>query len=524
MRFGVFLAPFHRVGEDPTMCFARDLELMRTLDDLGFDEAWIGEHHSAGRETIAEPMLFCAAAAERTRRLVLGTGVTSLALHHPFMVAERAVQLDHMTRGRFVLGCGPGMLASDAFMMGIDASTLRRRMNESLDAIVALLRAEGPVDVQTDWFTLREARLQLASYTHPHVPVAVATTSTPSGPMAAGRNGCMLLLGGGGGNVRFDQIWGWQQEAAAAAGRTTSRDGWRVVMSCHLADSKEQAIEDLRVNYPKRAYFGDAKVPGRGLMIGGNAKTIDEALMAGALLVGTPDEAIARIDGMLERTGGFGGIMLGINDYASTQAQRRSLELFARYVMPHFRGQIAPVVAHRDWVEDNLARLFGDLPAASVQAYRDAGKEIPAHIHEQMAARNRMRASRQGHRARRRRARAGRRAARHARRARLTPGSTPRTRRRPRPWQRWHPPHPRHPMQRRRLAALPRSPSSRCTAASSTPTRTCTRRRRSSAAWWATSSPRPTCRWSATGATSTACSARPTPPAPWCSMRATSGR
>ena len=118
MRFGIFLAPFHRPDENPTLAIHRDLELIERLDELGFDEAWIGEHHSAGSEIIASPEVFIAAAAERTRRIRLGTGVSSLPYHHPLLLADRMVLLDHLTHGRTMLGVGPGALASDAYMLG----------------------------------------------------------------------------------------------------------------------------------------------------------------------------------------------------------------------------------------------------------------------------------------------------------------------------------------------------------------------------------------------------------------------
>src|ERR1700722_13033306 len=158
LKFGIFLAPFHRVGENPTLAIGRDVELLQWLDELGYDEAWIGGHPSAGWELIASPELIIAAAAEKTKYIKLGSGVTSLPYHHPFLVAQRWVQLDHMTRGRAMLGCGPGALVSDAYMLGIDATPQRRRMDESLDAIMALLRCEEPVSMTTDWFTMREAR------------------------------------------------------------------------------------------------------------------------------------------------------------------------------------------------------------------------------------------------------------------------------------------------------------------------------------------------------------------------------
>src|ERR1700720_3832506 len=167
MKFGIFLAPFHRLGENPTLAMARDLELIEWLDWLGYDEAWIGEHHSAGWEVIASPELAIAQAADRTRQIKLGSGVTSLPYHHPFLVAQRFVQLDHMTRGRVMLGCGPGALPSDAYMLGIEPVHLRRRMEESLDAIIQLLRCEGRVTMSTDWFEMREAKLHLAPYSDP---------------------------------------------------------------------------------------------------------------------------------------------------------------------------------------------------------------------------------------------------------------------------------------------------------------------------------------------------------------------
>src|SRR3982751_277556 len=136
LRFGIFLAPFHPVGQNPTLALERDLELIVHLDRLGFDEAWIGEHHSAGYEIIASPEVFIATAAERTRNIKLGTGVSSLPYHHPLILADRVVLLDHLTRGRFMFGVGPGALPSDAYMLGIDPIDQRRRMEESLEAIL----------------------------------------------------------------------------------------------------------------------------------------------------------------------------------------------------------------------------------------------------------------------------------------------------------------------------------------------------------------------------------------------------
>src|SRR6185369_10715430 len=138
LRHGVFVVPFHGMNENPTQCIQRDLQLCELLDDLGYDEVWVGEHHSAGMEIIASPELFIAAAAERTRRLRFGTGVISLPYHNPLMTANRCIQLDHQTMGRCMFGFGPGLLASDAVMLGIDIAEQRDRFAEELDVLIRL--------------------------------------------------------------------------------------------------------------------------------------------------------------------------------------------------------------------------------------------------------------------------------------------------------------------------------------------------------------------------------------------------
>ncbi|MGE3936780.1 MAG: LLM class flavin-dependent oxidoreductase, partial [Rhodospirillaceae bacterium] len=174
LRFGVFYAPFHALDEGPTQLFQRDLELMTLFDRLGFDEAWIGEHHSGGFETIGAPEVFIAAAAERTRRIRLGTGVKSLPYHNPFILADTMVQLDHMTMGRTMFGVGPGALPSDAMQMGIDPRETRRRMDEALAVIMRLLAGER-VTAETDWFRLQDAKLQFDCFTRPRMEMAVTT-------------------------------------------------------------------------------------------------------------------------------------------------------------------------------------------------------------------------------------------------------------------------------------------------------------------------------------------------------------
>ena len=247
LKFGIFLAPFHPVGQNPTLALERDLQLIEHLDALGFDEAWFGEHHSAGYEIIASPEVFIAAAAQRTRHIRLGTGVSSLPYHHPFMLADRMVLLDHLTRGRVMIGVGPGALPSDAFMMGIDPAKQRDMMEESLEAILALLAGET-VSMETDWFKLVKARLQLRPYQRPFPEVAVAAQVSPAGPRAAGRFGTSLLSIGATSAGGFDVLgthWDVMEERAAEFSTTVDRNNWRLVGPMHIADTKEQAVADV---------------------------------------------------------------------------------------------------------------------------------------------------------------------------------------------------------------------------------------------------------------------------------------
>jgi len=382
MKFGIFLAPFHRVGENPTLALARDMELLEWLDHLGYDEAWIGEHHSAGWELIASPEPMIAAAAERTRHIMLGSGVTSLPYHHPLLVANRFVQLDHMTRGRTMLGCGPGALVSDAYMLGIEPETQRPRMDEALTAIMALLRCDGPVTMKTDWFELREARLHLAPYTDPCFPIAVASTLTPSGVVTAGKHGLgVLSLGAGlpGGPEAIAEQWRIAEKTAAEHGKTMDRAKWRLVVNVHVAEDDELALRQVQVSERRETvtYFEETlgRPPGR------HDDPLREGVRQGTTLVGTPDTVIKGIERLVELSqGGFGGLLFRAHEWASREETLRSYELFARYVMPRFQGSLATIIDSNEWCRENRRTIFGPNVEAIRRAYRDAGREVPSEF------------------------------------------------------------------------------------------------------------------------------------------------
>jgi limonene 1,2-monooxygenase len=382
MRFGMFLAPFHPVGQNPTLALERDLELVQHLDRLGFDEAWIGEHHSAGYEVIASPEVFIAFAAERTRHIRLGTGVNSLPYHHPLLLADRMVLLDHLTRGRTMLGVGPGQLTSDAHMLGIEPPTQRPRMDEALDAIMALLRGDEPVSMKTDWFELRDARLQLAPYSQPCFEVAVAASISPAGPRAAGRHGLGLLSVGATSESGFDvldQHWGVMEETAAEHGRTADRARWRLVGPMHLAETKEQARRDVEFGLVDFANYFRHVLPVSPVGTGERLEDIiAEVDRSGFAVIGTPDDAVRQIDRLVEQSGGFGTYLVFAHEWADREATLKSYELFARYVMPHFQGSLRAPAASCEWVTGSGGTFVEQAGDAIMKAISDHADERAA--------------------------------------------------------------------------------------------------------------------------------------------------
>lgn len=359
MKFGIFLAPFHALGENPTLAIHRDLELIEWLDHLGYDEAWIGEHHSGGWEIIASPEVFIAAAAERTKHIRLGTGVSSLPYHHPLMLADRIILLDHLTRGRVMFGVGPGALSSDALMMGIEPATQRPRMEEALDVILRLFREVDPITVQSDWFTLRNARLQLRPYTKPHPKIAVAAVQSFAGMRLAGKHGAAVLTlalpRGEKREAALKEYWAIAEQSAAEHGKTMDRDEWRIVIHCHLAETREEAIAQTRIKagHYQRGYFSNTLAHDDPAPDVPQDEMLEELVRRGSWCVGTPDDLIAFIEMLAERSGGFGGLMLQAVEWADRDAVRKSYELLARYVMPRFQGALTGLEASQRDVSHN---------------------------------------------------------------------------------------------------------------------------------------------------------------------------
>src|SRR5918992_5279701 len=378
MKFGVFMGPFHRVGENPTLAIDRDLELVQWLDYLGFDEAWIGEHHSAGWEIISSPEIFVAAAAGHPRHIKLGTGVVSLPYHHPFMVANWMVQLDHMTHGRVMLGVGPGALPGDAYMMGIDHAVQRPRMDEALGVILRLFTETEPITYKSDWFELREALLQLRPYQRPYMPVAVASVQSPAGVVLAGKHGAAVLTitvprdpsPNNESDLRI--LWAIAEESAAEHGQEVRREDWRLVLPVHLAESRQEARAEARLGAGRYLQeYSEGTNGRRPLFDGPLEKVIDFMADAGHWIVGTPDDCVEGIKRLDEQSGGYGGFLVQTVDWAPRDKMLHSYELLARYVMPQFQGSVLSTAASNRWARERRDTLMAGRTSAIERARQD---------------------------------------------------------------------------------------------------------------------------------------------------------
>lgn len=378
MRFGAFVTPNHRPDDDPTLALHRDLQLVEHLEELGYAEAWFGEHHGSGWQYIASPETFIAAASQRTTRIRLGTGVSGLPFHHPFMLADRIVMLDHLSKGRVIFGTGPGGPQVDAPMMGLDPDILKPRHEEALETIHALLTSDEPIDRETDWFKVHQGRLQLRPYRDQPIEIVVSSLSSATGPTLAGRFGFgMLSLGilAHGGAQRLADAWGIAEQKAAECGTTVTRSGWRLAgPRMHLAPTDAEARRDVE--------FGLRQTIAHMYATGARHVSPDDDLNAsidklndsGSVIIGTPDRAQAYLKDLQDAVGEFGCYLIPTQDWADRAASLRSYELFARFVAPHGSRQTASLTRAANEFTDIISKKPG--PAVTLTAGKVKVEEI----------------------------------------------------------------------------------------------------------------------------------------------------
>lgn len=356
LKFGTFIPPIHPVRENPSLCIDRDIQLVTHMDSLGYDEAWFGEHHSAGTELFSSPELMILAAHYQTKRIKLGTGVSSLPYHHPLIFADRFMQLHNMTQGRAMLGVGPGALVSDAKMMGIETTRQRDMMEEALGDILKLFDGEV-VTNKTDWYELKDARLQMRPYANEKIDVVTASMMSPSGPRAAGKYGTGLMSMSATATPALNVAgtnWDIACDVATEHGHSMNRNAWRMIGMVHVAETEEKAIEDVQFGLEEWVqYFEDvAVIP----MIPEDRRSdpVSHLMESGMAAIGTPDTVIKQIETLWDSSqGGFGCFLITDHNWAPFELKLKSYEMIARYVFPHFKKLNSQREESNEWVKSS---------------------------------------------------------------------------------------------------------------------------------------------------------------------------
>ncbi len=395
MGFGAFLAPHHPIGENPTLQFRRDLKFVEHLDELGYDEFWCGEHHSSGWEMIASPEMFLAAAGERTKRIKLGTGVVSLPYHHPYNVAQRMVQLDHMTGGRAIFGSGPGALPSDAHTLGIDPMTQRDRQDDAIGVIRRLFKGER-VTKKTEWYTLQDAALQLLPLQE-DMEFVVASQVSPSGMTLAGKYGIGIISLGSmssQGLLSLPTQWGFAEQAAAKHGTKVDRKNWRVLLSWHVAETREKAREEAKhglMHWHNEYIVGTLQRPGDGPFNSPDEAVDKTAFEDGsASVIGTPDDLVKVIKDVYAKSGGFGTVVGLVHDWANPENTMRSCDIVARYDIPEINGYVAKLRESQKFLIENREVFVraGQAIMAKIMENKDAVEALKVTESPRFAAAN----------------------------------------------------------------------------------------------------------------------------------------
>ncbi len=344
MQFGVFIPPHHvPTNYNPTFALEQDVEIVKLIDSIGYDEAWFGEHHSGGVELINDPMLFIAHVASQTRNLRLGTGVVSLPYHNPLWVADKLALLDHLTRGRVLLGVGPGALASDAAMIGIKPSEQRDALDFDMDVLMHLLTSDEPISVETERYKLVDAKLQLDFYQHPHPPIVAAAVVSPSGPRIAGKHGLGLISVGATMKAGVDVLamhWDVVEARAQEFNQKVDRGAWRIVSIMHLAKSRDQALKDIRYGLKDWCDYIQHTAAAPQIQVSGNDMEgyLEWIADNASVVIGTYENAIEHIESLIELSnGGFGNFLLFDHNWCEFETKKRHYELFANHVIPHFK-------------------------------------------------------------------------------------------------------------------------------------------------------------------------------------------
>lgn len=357
MRLGFFTMPLHPPGSNFTETIEHDIDQIVTLDRIGFQEAWIGEHFTAAWENVPAPDLLIARLIPVTKQIMLATGVTCMPNHNPFLIAHRIAQLDHMAKGRFAWGVGSGGFPGDFEVFGFDpkAGDHRTMTRDAIDTVLKLWSDPKPGVYEHKYWRFKVPEpdaeiglgVHLKPFQKPHPPIAVAGVSAKSDTLVlAGERGWIPMSI----NIVPARIlvshWQSVEAGAKAKGRPAERRQWRIARDIYVAETTEQARTEALAGTMGRDFRGywqrllpkvklvelakaDPAMPDSGFT--------PEYALDNLWIVGSPEEVAAKIRKLYADVGGFGGLLAMGHEWRPRTKWVRSMRLLAEEVAPRLK-------------------------------------------------------------------------------------------------------------------------------------------------------------------------------------------
>jgi alkanesulfonate monooxygenase SsuD/methylene tetrahydromethanopterin reductase-like flavin-dependent oxidoreductase (luciferase family) len=360
MQLGYFTMPLHPPERDYTRTLKEDREAIVLADQLGYGEAFVGEHVTDRAETITSCLAFIASLTSDTKRIKLGSGTVNLPNSHPAAIAAQVAMVDHLLEGRFLFGISPGGLRSDAEVFGNLGNDRTAMFVEAIDMVLRIWSSDPPYDLEGRFWKVTTAQtldrdigqgVIVKPYQQPHPPIVVTAVAPFSkGVIAAAQRGWTPI------SANFLQPpwvashWPMYEQGCREGGREARRRDWRVAKSVFVADDEATARRYGKdAQSPYRFYFGNLM---RKLIGNGRPELFkrDRAMPDGAItldyvvdslvICGTVNSVVDQLLAFREEIGDFGTLLYAGHDWGDPQLAKRSMILMAEQVMPRINAAI----------------------------------------------------------------------------------------------------------------------------------------------------------------------------------------
>jgi alkanesulfonate monooxygenase SsuD/methylene tetrahydromethanopterin reductase-like flavin-dependent oxidoreductase (luciferase family) len=357
----MFMMPLHPPGRDISETLQEDREAVILADRLGYSEAYVGEHVTDAAEMVTSSMIFLASLIAETKQIMLGTGTVNVPNSHPAAIAAQAAMMDHLLKGRFILGISPGGLMSDAEVFGNLGKDRNAMFVEGINTVLKIWESDPPYNIEGEFWNVTVEKTMIPSigqgfimkpYQKPH-PLIVGTAVAPfsKGVTEMAKRGWQPISA----NFLLPEWvkthWPKYVEGRLAVGAQASPSEWRVAKSIFVADDDATAKRyALQEGGPYHFYF---KQLVRKLVGGGGRsnlfktdQSMDDSLITPdyvtqrLVLAGTVNSVVDQILAFHEQVGDFGNLLYACHDWMDPQLGKRSMELFATEVMPRVNAAL----------------------------------------------------------------------------------------------------------------------------------------------------------------------------------------